>query len=137
MASTLPGELLVYDYRPPRTNIAVKESLKILQWNVERNYGTQKLFLLIMNRALHTIKRPSNRSTYKESDAILAILKKLDADVLILQEVDIGCRRSENRNHMQELCKALQVKGGFVCEFIEIDSPIRQPRDEVWTASCR
>lgn len=66
-----------------------------------------------------------------ESKAIIDTLKELDADVYILQEIDIGCRRSGSRDHMEELCKALKVKGGFVCEFLEIDSPIRQPRDEV------
>lgn len=66
-----------------------------------------------------------------ESKAIIDTLKELDADVYILQEIDIGCRRSGSRDHMKELCKALKVKGGFVCEFLEIDSPIRQPRDEV------
>lgn len=30
---------------------------------------------------------------------------------------------------MQELCKALQVKGAFVCEFEELDSPNRKLRD--------
>ncbi|KAI7875698.1 hypothetical protein K492DRAFT_240132 [Lichtheimia hyalospora FSU 10163] len=101
-----PGELLTFDYRisDSTNNIGSPPcSLKIVQWNVERNY---------------------------ESAAILDTLKELDADVYILQEIDIGCRRSENRDHMQELCKALKVKGGFVCEFLEIDSPIRQPRDE-------
>lgn len=30
---------------------------------------------------------------------------------------------------MQELCKSLQVKGGFVCEFEELDDPMRTLRD--------
>ncbi|KAJ8653285.1 hypothetical protein O0I10_011034 [Lichtheimia ornata] len=101
-----PGELLTFDYRASDSTSSIdnsRSSLKIVQWNVERNY---------------------------ESKAIIDTLKELDADVYILQEIDIGCRRSGSRDHMKELCKALKVKGGFVCEFLEIDSPIRQPRDE-------
>lgn len=30
---------------------------------------------------------------------------------------------------MQELCNSLQLKGGFVCEFEELDSPLRSLRD--------
>jgi hypothetical protein len=32
---------------------------------------------------------------------------------------------------MQELCKSLELLGGFVCEFEELDSPIRKLRDAV------
>lgn len=59
------------------------------------------------------------------------MIRDLDPDVIMLQEVDILCKRSGNRDHMQELCKALKLKGGFVCEFQEIDSPIRTLRDAV------
>ncbi|KAI9255806.1 Endonuclease/exonuclease/phosphatase [Phascolomyces articulosus] len=106
MASTQPGQLLTYDFRSLNTTDITaepKHSLKILQWNIERNY---------------------------ESDAIIKRLKKLDADVLILQEIDIGCKRSQGRNHMLELCEALGVKGGFVCEFVELESPLRKSRDQ-------
>ncbi|KAG0164612.1 hypothetical protein DFQ28_010066 [Apophysomyces sp. BC1034] len=98
----LPGEFLVYDYRKDISTLQ-KSSLKILQWNVERNY---------------------------ESEAIIATLKELDPDIAILQEIDINCKRSQNRNHMQELCQKLRVKGGFVCEFLELDSPRRRQCDE-------
>jgi hypothetical protein len=32
---------------------------------------------------------------------------------------------------MQELCMTLELKGGFVCEFEELDSPVRKLRDAV------
>lgn len=119
-----PGELLTFDYRPSDTNNNSQSSLKIVQWNVERNYGNGACIhlLTLAHMALHSTL---------ESKAIIDTLKELDADVYLLQEIDIGCRRSGSRDHMQELCKALKVKGAFVCEFLEIDSPIRQPRDEV------
>lgn len=96
-----PGDIVIHDYRPQEKPI-VNESLKVLQWNVERNY---------------------------ESEAIIKSIQDLDPDVIILQEVDIFCKRSGNRDHMQELCKSLALLGGFVCEFEEIDSPVRKLRD--------
>ncbi|KAI7899405.1 uncharacterized protein BX663DRAFT_521629 [Cokeromyces recurvatus] len=96
-----PGEIVIYDYRPKDKPI-VGESLKVLQWNIERNY---------------------------ESEAIIETIQDLDPDVILLQEVDIYCKRSGNRDHMQELCKALQLLGCFVCEFEELDSSVRRLRD--------
>lgn len=66
-----------------------------------------------------------------ESEEIIKVIQDLDPDVIMLQEVDIFCKRSGNRDHMQELCKALKLKGGFVCEFQELDSPLRGLRDAV------
>ncbi|KAI9312025.1 Endonuclease/exonuclease/phosphatase [Dichotomocladium elegans] len=100
-----PGDLLEYDFRPSagRQLPSVLTSLKVVQWNVERNY---------------------------ESQAIITILKELDCDVCILQEVDMFCKRSGCQDHFRALCEELQVKGGFVAEFLELESPIRQPRDQ-------
>ncbi|KAI9029936.1 Endonuclease/exonuclease/phosphatase [Phycomyces nitens] len=100
-ASTPPGHILEYDHRPTQTPLA-PSSLKVVQWNIERNY---------------------------ESETILSILKSIDADVVILQEIDIGCIRSGRKNHMKDLCLGLEMKGGFVSEFHELDDPCRTPRD--------
>ncbi|CEG75816.1 hypothetical protein RMATCC62417_10800 [Rhizopus microsporus] len=97
-----PGQIVTYDYRTTESQVNQVQDLKILQWNVERNY---------------------------ESEEIIKVIQDLDPDVIMLQEVDIFCKRSGNRDHMQELCKALKLKGGFVCEFQELDSPLRGLRD--------
>ncbi|KAG0750466.1 hypothetical protein G6F57_003771 [Rhizopus arrhizus] len=102
MELPIPSQVVIHDYRADNKSSTEPESLKILQWNVERNY---------------------------ESEEIIRVIRDLDPDVIMLQEVDILCKRSGNRDHMQELCKALKLKGGFVCEFQEIDSPIRTLRD--------
>jgi hypothetical protein len=56
---------------------------------------------------------------------IISILQAHDADVICLQELDIGCERSEFRNVAQEIAEALQMKLAFVTEFVEIHSPLR------------
>lgn len=42
----LPGEIVIHDYRPQEKPI-VNESLKVLQWNIERNYGI--VFIVIVH----------------------------------------------------------------------------------------
>ncbi|KAF9976022.1 hypothetical protein BGZ73_009233 [Actinomortierella ambigua] len=137
-----PGELLIYDYRPQRpsspssatwsagtVDLVLGEELvatphatnekasaqhqakadgrhkiRCLQWNIERNYKPKE---------------------------ILDTLKAIDADVLCLQEIDIGCHRSGyDRDHFQEICETLQLVGGFVPEFVEIEHSCRKERDQ-------
>ncbi|KAF9900112.1 hypothetical protein EC991_007903 [Linnemannia zychae] len=78
--------------------------IRCLQWNIERNY---------------------------KADEILATLTELDADILCIQEIDIGCHRSgHNRDHFLEICKSQGLYGGFVPEFWELEHPGRKDRDQ-------
>ncbi|CAM0138354.1 unnamed protein product [Umbelopsis sp. WA50703] len=98
-----PGEVLTYDCRSDHSSLP-RKSLKVLQWNVERNY---------------------------KSEEIIETLKRLDPDIAIVQEIDIYCQRSGNADHMKNICMALGWKGGFVAEFLELESPIRRVQDQV------
>jgi hypothetical protein len=118
-----PGELLIYDYRDT-TAQATTESIKVLQWNVERNYSKISLLLALTRSAFIA-------NFISESDEIIETLKRLDPDIAIIQEIDIHCKRSGNINHLENICKALSWRGGFVAEFFEVESPIRQVRDQV------
>lgn len=60
-----PGDIVQYDFRGSET-LQASESLKIVQWNIERGY-----------------KLPE----------IIEDLRKLDPDVIGLQEIDIHCER--------------------------------------------
>ncbi|KAG0201064.1 hypothetical protein BGX33_010539 [Mortierella sp. NVP41] len=78
--------------------------VRCLQWNIERNY---------------------------KADEILATLTELDADILCIQEIDIGCHRSgHDRDHFLEICKSQGLYGGFVPEFWELEHPGRKDRDQ-------
>ncbi|CAG8764041.1 16094_t:CDS:2, partial [Funneliformis caledonium] len=78
-------------------------TLKVLQWNVERNY---------------------------RSELIISTLKSLNPDIAIIQEIDINCKRSSSKNHFKEIAEELGWKGGFVCEFFELESNMRKERDQ-------
>lgn len=55
-------------------------------------------------------------------------MKKLGADVLLLQELDWNNKRTGYMNICDEIAKALRMNYLFVCEFIEISSPLRTER---------
>ena len=72
-----PGEILHIDFRADGAGDAASAALssgrplRVVQWNIERGY---------------------------KLDAIVRTLAAVDADVLILQEIDVGCDRSANRD---------------------------------------
>ncbi|KAG0282667.1 hypothetical protein BGZ96_000252 [Linnemannia gamsii] len=86
------------------SNSKSQRPIRCLQWNIERNY---------------------------KADEILATLTELDADILCIQEIDIGCHRSgHDRDHFLEICKSQGLFGGFVPEFWELEHPGRKDRDQ-------
>ncbi|CUG87957.1 endonuclease/exonuclease/phosphatase, putative [Bodo saltans] len=101
-----PGDILVWDYRPPDAIAGVSATpralvdvpLRTAQWNIERGY---KLPL------------------------ILQTLKRIDADVITLQELDIGCERSDFADVADEIAKTLSAQLVFAVEFEEFDCPSR------------
>jgi hypothetical protein len=72
-----PGEIVHIDFRPDGAGAAAARALeagrplRVVQWNIERGY---------------------------ELAAVTRTLAALDADVLVLQEIDVGCDRSDNRD---------------------------------------
>jgi len=79
---------------------APQRPLRLVQWNIERCY---------------------------KMSSILSLLRAQDADVVALQEVDIGCARSEWGDHMRTIAQALGMNCHFVAEFRELYSPLRPP----------
>ncbi|KAF9345588.1 hypothetical protein BGX26_002968 [Mortierella sp. AD094] len=89
---------------PDSTDTLFNRPIRCLQWNIERNYKAQE---------------------------ILDTLTELNADILCIQEIDIGCRRSGyDRDHFLEICKSQGLYGGFVPEFCELEHPKRKDRDQ-------
>jgi endonuclease/exonuclease/phosphatase family metal-dependent hydrolase len=69
------------------------DDLKIITWNIERGQAY---------------------------DAVLEALRDLNADVLLLQEVDRGCRRTKYRDVAAELARELGMNWASAGEFQEI-----------------
>lgn len=78
-----------------------RRDVKVVTWNIERGVAF---------------------------DRILKTLQALDADVLLLQEVDMFCRRSAGRNVAKQLADALGMNWVWAGEFQEVgESRGRRP----------
>jgi len=59
---------------------------------------------------------------------IIERLKEINADILLLQELDWNCERTQYKNVCKEVAEALEMNYLFVCEFVEIKHPERGNR---------
>ena len=50
--------------------------------------------------------------------------------MLCIQEIDIGCERSGGEDTGTRIAEALKMNYFFACEFEELHSPMRKPRDQ-------
>eukprot|EP00796_Vickermania_ingenoplastis_P005561 gene5561-4014_t len=100
-----PNGVLHYDFRTPQ-NAAKKlgASFRIMQWNIERGAKIQ---------------------------GIIDVINYCEPDIIVLQELDVHCRRSGYLNTVKEIAKGVEAEIFFVCEFIEIDSPDRSEHNAV------
>ncbi|KAA6383261.1 MAG: hypothetical protein EZS28_021213 [Streblomastix strix] len=95
---TSPYDIYTSDFRQSSTDTKQCDKIKVISWNLERGY---------------------------KKDDIITELKNIDADILILQELDIGCERTNFINLPLEIAKSLSLSLIFVPEFKEFSSPIR------------
>lgn len=102
MHLTPPGEIFQADYRPNKSLEPVQavKSVRLLQWNIERGY---------------------------KLEGIIEELRRVDADIIALQEVDIGCERTKSLDIGVTIAQALGLNYVFLSEFEEIRSPLRSP----------
>jgi endonuclease/exonuclease/phosphatase family metal-dependent hydrolase len=110
MPPVQPGEIVQHDYRqhcelqsessssPP--DVASFVSLRCVQWNIERGY---------------------------QLPAVIAELRALDADIISLQEIDVDCERSGGVDTGRAIASALHLNYAYLCEFLELRSPLRSP----------
>jgi len=99
-----PGELIESrEFLEPRTRLTASSAIRVIQWNIERGY---------------------------ELAGIIAELQQLDADILLLQELDIACDRSGGVDCLTEIARALKMAYAFTPEFRELRSPVRCERDQ-------
>lgn len=80
-----------------------RRAIRLAQFNVERGY---------------------------ELERVIDELRQVDADVIALQEVDVGCERSAKVDVGRSVAQALGLCGFFLCEFHEHHSSLRDARSQ-------
>jgi endonuclease/exonuclease/phosphatase family metal-dependent hydrolase len=107
--------------------------IRVAQWNIERGleYGALEAVFESEERLLsylETAKYPEGSQERAELLKEASLLR--DADVIILNEVDWGLKRSDYRNITEELADKLGYYYAFGVEFIELSPVERNERQK-------
>ncbi len=100
------------------------KSLRIVQWNIERGIEFDAVRAAFTKPATFArlIDPTANPRGSKQRNTILhqvGLMK--DADVIVLNEVDWGMKRTDYRNVAAELATALGMNYAYGVEFVEVD----------------
>jgi endonuclease/exonuclease/phosphatase family metal-dependent hydrolase len=97
--------------------------VRVVQWNIERGIEFDAIKAALTGSAhfskLIDISYPRKSSDLKVILHQVALLKQ--ADVIVLNEVDWGMKRTEYRNVAADLATALRMNYAYGVEFVEVD----------------
>ena len=83
------------------------QTLKILSWNVQFMAGKGYLFFFEMPNDAGPDERPSPADIAKTTDEVARIIKDEDPDIILLQEVDEGAKRTDYADQLRVLLSKL------------------------------
>ena len=117
--------------KPRRPDIkGMGPSLRVVEWNIERGIEFDAIKSLLTDKKgfiarVHS-QAANNSSTTKVDDRVLNAQMDVlqSADVLVLNEVDWGMKRSDYRAVVKDLAAALKMNWAYGVEFVEVDPKI-------------
>ena len=105
-------------------------TLRLVEWNIERGVEFDEIKLLLGDKQGFIAKVHSqaanNTSTAKIDDQVLNAQMDVlqSADVLVLNELDWGMKRSDYRAVVKDLAAALKMNWAYGVEFVEVDPKV-------------
>jgi endonuclease/exonuclease/phosphatase family metal-dependent hydrolase len=105
-------------------------SLRLVEWNIERGIEFDKIKLALTDTQGFISKvhgeAASDTNAEKANDEVLRAQMEVlqSADVLVLNEVDWGMKRSDYRAVVKDLAEALKMNWAYGVEFVEVDPKI-------------
>lgn len=97
--------------------------LRVACWNIERGLNFDLIRLAFSDS--EAFQRATLESGAIDPEKLPAIEKQLrtlrDADVIVLNEVDLGMKRTDYRDVAKDLARALNMNYVFGVEFVEVD----------------
>jgi hypothetical protein len=105
-------------------------SLRLVEWNIERGIEFDEIKQLLTDKQGFIAKVHSeaanNAGTAKADDQVLNAQMNVlqSADVLVLNEVDWGMKRSNYRAVVKDLADALKMNWAYGVEFVEVDPKV-------------
>ena len=111
----------------------IGEFIRFASWNINRGFSLDRIKLLFTNtdKLLATIDAKNKQDVIKIIDQEAKILK--DANILILNEVDVGMPRTGYKNVVEELAQALKLNYAYGVEFLEVDPVHLGLEDYKWS----
>lgn len=100
------------------------QRLRVAHWNIERGLAFEDLQAALSGRAAFAqrLRAQARSLAPQEQTRVLEEAELLgQADVILLNEVDWGLKRTGYRNIAQELADALGMSYAFGVEFVEVD----------------
>jgi endonuclease/exonuclease/phosphatase family metal-dependent hydrolase len=103
---------------------ALGRYLRIAQWNIERGLEYKALesvftdsskFLSLLDQRKYPLDSPKRKVVMEQAASLR------QADIIVVNEVDWGMKRTSYRNVIADLASALKMNYAFGTEFIEID----------------
>ena len=117
--------------RPLRPDLkGMGPSLRLVEWNIERGIELDKIKLLLTDKQafiseVHGEAAGNTNPEKTKDDVLRAQMDVLQsADVLVLNEVDWGMKRSDYRAVVKDLADALKMNWAYGVEFVEVDPKI-------------
>jgi len=106
-------------HRPKLTQLG--NSLRLVAWNIERGLELDGVKLLFANTEefLRQAERNETKADIAQMRQDIEVLKS--ADIIVLNEVDWGLKRTGYRAVVRELGNALNMNWAYGVEFIEVD----------------
>ena len=97
--------------------------VRVAEWNIERGIEFESIEQALSSSDAFEAK------TQQAEKLPPPVMKKLreqvaalrGADVLVLNEVDIGVKRSDYRNVVEDLARSLGMNSAYAVEFLEVD----------------
>lgn len=100
--------------------------IRVAQWNIERGINLDSIKLIFSDldafkATIDTQKYPSGSTRFENAIRQAEVLK--ESSILILNEVDLGVKRTDYRDVTAELAKVARMNYVYGVEFFEIDQP--------------
>jgi endonuclease/exonuclease/phosphatase family metal-dependent hydrolase len=110
----------IQPHRPTVTGLG--PILRVGQWNIERGLNFELIRAALADPGEFLRMTKTDRISSHQKEVIESQLATLQGvDVLVLNEVDWGMKRTEYRDVARELASALRMNYAYGVEFVEVD----------------
>src|SRR5580704_10707740 len=105
-------------------------SLRLVEWNIERGLEFDDIELAMTDKQAFLAKAHSDAAKNKDKEKVSdeELSAQIDAlqsaDVLVLNELDWGMKRTDYRPVVKELAEALKMNWAYGVEFIEVEPKV-------------